>query len=453
MLVNIIMRRETIDAILSTWAPTDQYLTYSQIKQRLVEKNLIKATNDRSLSRWLNKLTKEGTLRKTNDGYYLETKPKGYQVFDYLAELRQKFPNYIYEGEVGGWISRLCASTYLNFDDTQIQKIDEKLSFGLISTRLGELFEALYFLRNDVLKRRCGLAQLKLKDIVIREALFGLLTKSIGEHQATEELVEKYIHLLRSPEKKIFDFVWEVNKPVEDFDYVSHLADDFFFENVEKDPLGYKRELKTDSLKKIDKYTIEELIYKYIKIQKNIRKKYELCINKEEEFSYSLTAEESELENTYRTAILVKVAEKLKSLETNTEDFAVILTRHPATMNQYYTPEHILYESMQWAAKPPEEDFLKKVWQETHDEEKTFESMVAERLSIYNSLNKEVLESLKTKPWVRNELSKLGDYNEIIRIYIAKREEQLRQTKKSMQEFFDKIELGIKNAANEKSKE
>jgi hypothetical protein len=451
MLVNIIMRRETIDAILSSWAPTDERLTYSQIKQRLVEKNLIKATNDRSLSRWLNELTKEGTLRKANEGYYLETKPKGYQVFDYLAELRQKFPDYIYEGEVGGWISHLCASTYLNFDDTLIQKIDEKLVFDLISTRMGELFEALYILRNDILKRRCGLAQLKLDDIVVREALFGLLTKSIGEHQATEELVEKYIHLFRSPEKKMFNFVWEVNKPVEDFDYVSHLADDFFFENVEKDPLGYKRELK-ESLKKSDKYSIEELIDKYIKIQKNIVKKHESGANKEEEFGYSLTTEESELENTYRTAILVKVAESIKALETNTEDFAVILTRHPATMNQYYTPEHILYESMQWAAKPPGEEFLKKVWQETRAEEKTFESMAAERLSMYNSLNKEILESLKSKPWVKNELSKLGDFDEIIRLYIIKRIEHQRKTKESLHKFLDMTKLGIKKAA-EKAKE
>lgn len=437
VLVNIIMRREIIDAILSTWAPTAERLTYSQIKQRLVEKNLIKVTNDRSLSRWLNKLTKEGTLRKTNEGYYLETKPKGYQVFDYLAELRQKFPNYIYEGEVGGWISHICASTYLNFDDTLIQKIDEKLAFNLISTRMGELFEALYILRNDILKRRCGLAQSKLNDIVVREALFGLLNRSIGEHQATEELVEKYEESFRSPEKKMFDLIWNANKQTEDTDYLDFLGEDSFLQYVEEDPSGYKKFLKSDSLKKIDKYSIEELIDKYIKIQKNIEKKHESSANEEEEIGYSLTMEESELENTYRTAIIVKVAESLKALETNTEDFAVILTRHPATMNQYYTPEHILYEVMQWAVKPPEEEFLKNVWQEFRDKEKTFESMVAERLSMYNSLNKEVLESLKSKHWIKNELSQFGDFKEIIRLYDVKKKKQLRERNKDLEKIFE----------------
>lgn len=436
MLVNNIVRREIIDAILSTWTPADKYLTYSQIKQRAVEKKLIKATNDRSLSRWLNNLRKEGVLKKTEEGYYLETKPKAYQVFDYLSEIRQKFPNYIYEGKVGSWISHICASTYLNFDETLIQNIDERLAFDVISTRMGELFESLYILRNDILKRRCGLSHLKLNDVVVRETLFGFLTKSIAEHQATEEITEKYLRLFGKTEKKMFDCILEANKPKADFDYVDHLGQDYFFENVEEDPQSYKGFLKAESLK-IDKYSIEELIDKYTKIQKSIEENHKPD-NPQEEFSYSLTKEESELENTYRTAILVKVAEGMKALQTNTEDFAVILTRHPATMNQYYTPEHILYESMQWAAKPPEEEFLKKVWQETRDEEKTFESMVAERLSMYNNLNKEIIASLKSKPWVKNELSKLGDFNEILRLYNKKRSKYLRERKKSMQDFFER---------------
>jgi hypothetical protein len=54
--------------------------------------------------------------------------------------------------------------------------------------------------------------------------------------------------------------------------------------------------------------------------------------------------------------------------------------------------------------------------------------MVAERLSHYNNLNKEIIERLRSKPWVRNELSKLGSFDEILRLYVEKRKRYLRES-------------------------
>lgn len=451
MLVDNIMRRQTIDAILSVWKPEDDCLTYSQIKQRVVAKGLIRETNDRSLSRWLGNLTKDGLLKKTKDGYFLETKPKAYHVFDYLNELRRKYPNYIYEGEIGGWISHICALTYLNFNETLIHKMDEKMAFDIISTRIGELFEALYLLKNDLLKRRSGLSKLKLNDWVVREAFFGFLTKSIGEHHATEELTERYLKNLGRIENKMFDYIWAENKPKEGFDYIDHLGQDFFFEHIEEDPQSYKRYLKGESLK-IDKYSIEELINKYIKIQQSIERKHKSG-NPEEIHGYRLTEEESDLESIYRTAILVKVAEGMNALETNIEDFAIIVTRHPATMNQYYTPEHILYEAMEWAREPPKEKILRKWWHESLEDEKTFESMVAERLSHYNNLNKEIIESLRSKPWVKNELSKLGSFDKILKLYVKKRKRYLRESEKQFKSLLEGFEKLPKSFENENKRE
>jgi hypothetical protein len=450
MLVTNLMRSQIVDAILSIWAPGEECLTYSQIKQRSVSKGLINKTNDRSLSRWLGNLVEDGMLRKTQNGYFLETKPKVYQVFDYLSQLRQKYPKYIYEGEVGGWISHVCALTYLNFDETLMQKFDERLAFEIISTRIGHLFGALYTLKNDVLKRRCGLSQLRLNDEVVREALFGLLNKSIGENHETEELVGKYLRYLGKIEQKMFDQIWAQNKSKGDFDYADYLGQDFFVENIEEDPQGYKKFLKKESLN-IEKYSIDELINKYIKIQQSIELKHK-PENPKEEYGYALTEEEAELENNYRTAILTKVAEGIKALETNTEDFAIILTRHPATMNQYFTPEHILYEAMKWAASPPEEDLLKEMWQEIHEEEKTFEAMVAERLAQYNSLTKEKVEALRSKPWVKNELSKLGNFDEILRLYAEKRNKYLREREKQVKSFFERFDKGLENLEDTKTK-
>ncbi len=389
-------------------------------------------------SRWLGQLVKDGMLKKTEKGYLLETKPKAYQVFDYLNELRQKYPKYIYEGEVGALFSHTCALTYLNFDETLIQKVDEKMAFDVISTRIGELFGALYLLRNDILNRRCGLTKLRLNDEVVREAFFGLLNRSIGEHCETENLVEEYLNKFGEFEKKVFNPIWEENKQRGDADHFYRLANDIFCDKIEEDPDSYKKFLKNEFID-IDKYSAEELMEKYVAINKLIEEKHKPK-KSHQMYSYTLSKEESSLEHNYRTAILTKVAECIKALETNTEDFGVIITRHPATMNEYFTPEHILYESMKWAAKPPEEDFLKKAWQDTRNEERTFEAMVADRLSMYNNLNREIVEGLKSKPWVKNELSKLGNFDEIVRLYCQKRKKHLEENKRSIKNSMEMIE-------------
>ena len=438
MLLNINMQTSKIDAIITAWQNETDVLRYSQIKRHLVNRKIIGEKNDRSLSRWLKKLVKEDYLEKTENGYILKMKPKAYQVFDYLNELRQKYEHYIHEGEVGGWISHLCASTYLNFDEKLIGRFDEKLAFDTISVRLGELFEALYLLKNDILKRRCGLAQLRLNDFVVRETLFGLLNRSIGGHHGTEELAKAYSSHLGSIEKKSFDKLWKKNRPKYDLDTVDFLGNDFFFDKIEEDPDGYKQSLKKESSLDIEKYTVEELIEKYVAINNWIQRNHKIELEKEH--GYALTPEESELESNYRTAILVKVAECIRALDTGTEDFAVILTRHPRTMNQYFTPEHILYEAMEWAREPPKEEVLKKFWQEIRDEEKTFEGMVAERIVYYNNINPKLIEALKSRPWVKKELSKYGNFSEILRLYKIKLKKRLKQDAENAKRVFKLIE-------------
>lgn len=447
VLLDIIMQPSTVDAIIAAWKSETDVVRYSQIKRHLVNRKIIGEKNDRSLSRWLKKLVKEDYLEKTEDGYTLKMKPKAYQVFDYLNELRQKHEHYIYEGEVGGWLSHLCASTYLNFDETLMSEFDEKLAFDIISVRLGELFGALYLLKNDILKRRCGLTQLRLNDSVVRETLFGLLIRSIGGHRATEELAKAYSSHLGSIEKRSFDKLWKKNRPKYNPDRVDFLGEDFFFDKIEEDPDDYKQSLKKESSLDIDKYTVEGLIEKYVEINKWIQRNHKTELEKEH--GYMLTPEESELESNYRTAILVKVAECTRALGTSTEDFAVILTRHPRTMSRYFTPEHILYEAMEWAREPPKEQVLKELWHEIRDEEKTFEGMVAARLCSFRHINPKTIESLRSRPWVKKELSKFGSFSEILRLYATKFKKRLSNDEKARREF---LELTTTFSRNSKGK-
>jgi hypothetical protein len=155
---------------------------------------------------------------------------------------------------------------------------------------------------------------------------------------------------------------------------------------------------------------------------------------------FAYAPEESELESNYRTAILTKVAKGIKALRTSTEDFAMIITRHPETMNEFYTPEHILHEAIEWALKPPEDDWGKKIWQESHEEEKTFEGMVAEHLSIFGwRFPRSTYAKMRSLPWLRRELEARGDFSKILKLYSKKRRKRLEHDKKAMSAFEEMI--------------
>ena len=418
------MQASKRDAIISAWREEGEVLTYTRIKQHLTDRGIIKETNDSSVSRWLKSLVKDGFLVKTEKGYMLELKPKTYQVFDYLNEIRQKYSRYIYEGEVGGWFSHVCALTYLNLEEKFMREIDERVAFDVLSLRIAELFFALYLLRNAVTKRRCGLKSLKLPDTVVRETFFGLLDRSIGVY-ATDEIVERYLHFLRRPWKEYFRKLWKVRETKKGKkDYIA-LLEGLFFDRTFGDVEGYKKYLQKTASIDIEKFKMEELVQKFVHIHEWIEKNHEREMR--EEHGYTLTHEESELESNYRMAVLTKLAEAIKALGTDMEDFAVILTKHPATMSRYYTPEHILYEAMEWARKPPEDELLRSLWLEARERGKTFEGMVAERLIGMGNFSVREYEQLMSKPWVIRELTKLSDFDKILRIYSKKLKRRLRE--------------------------
>jgi len=433
------MQPHNIDRILSAWKNEGETLRYKQIKQFVVSKGIINETNDRSLSRWLKKLVREDILEKSEKGYTLKTRPKVYQVFDYLNELRQKSADQIYDGEIGGIISHVCALTYLSFDEKLVQTKEERIAFDTISIRIGELFWALYELRNTLLKRHCGLPQLKLPDVVIRETFLGMLVEGIGRHHATEELVKKYSRHLIPVQEKIFDHIWDINRPKSEVDYETFVENDLFFDKIEKDPEYYKKQLKKRASIDLDKYSAEVLLEKLAQIGDWINKNHEKEMKEKHCFSY--TTEEADLETNYRTAVLAKIAERIKARHSTTEDFAIIVTRHPATMNEYYTPEHILREAIEWARKPPEDnDWGKNIWMEIHNDEKTFEGMVAERLVTFGWHHPvRTYSKMRLSPWVKRELLGFGDFQTILKLYSKKRRMKLKEYRKRKNRFLNEM--------------
>jgi hypothetical protein len=432
------MQSPNIYRVLSAWKNEGEILRYKQIKQFAVKKGLVTETNDRSLSRWLKKLVQEDLLEKTEKGYTLKAKPKVYQVFDYLNELRQNSADQIYDGEIGGMISHVCALTYLSFDETLIKTKEERIAFDTISVRIGELFWALYELRNILLKRHCGLPRLKLPDEVIRETFLGMLVESIGKHHETEELVSNYSSHMIPAQKKNFDYLWDINRKKSGVNDEIFLETDLLLTKIEKDPESYKKELKKRASIDLDKYSAEELLEKLARIRNWVSKNHEKEMKEKHCFSY--TIEESELESNYRKAVLAKVTEGIRARHSTTVDFAIIATRHPATLDEYYTPEHILREAIEWAKKPPEDDWGKNIWKEICDDEKTFEGMVAERLVVFGWHHPAgTYAKMRLTPWIKRELAGVGDFHTILKLYSQKRKLKLKEDRKRINRFLSKM--------------
>ena len=424
------------EKILTAWKNEGETLRYKEIKQFAVSKGVISQTNDRTLSRWLKRLVHEEFLEKSEKGYTSKTRPKVYQIFDYVNELKQKYSDHIYEGEVGGMISHVCALTYLSFDEALVQTKEERIAFGALSVRIGELFWALFELRNVLLKRRFGLPRLRLPDEVIRETFFQMLVQSVGEHHATEEIVKRHSRHLTSANKQIFNSVWKANHQRPESEYDSMLERDLFFDNIEANPQFYKKKLMKEEKLDLDKYTAEELAEKYLQVKKSIMEKHQKDIKNRHSFSYS--KDEAELESGFRVGALTKLAEGIKAANGTTEDFAIIVTRHPASLNEFYTPEHVLREAIEWARKPPEDDqWGEVIWREIHEDEKTFEGMVAERLVTFGRFPVSSYSKMREYPWLKRELSGFGDLKVILQLYAKKRRKQLQEDKRKTRRFLD----------------
>jgi hypothetical protein len=434
--------------LLTAWNSEGEILSYMQIKRCAISKGIISETNDRSLSRWLKKLVREDLLEKAEKGYSLKAKPKVYQVFDYINELRQKSADQIYDGEVGGIFSHICASTYLSFDENLIKTREERIAFDTISVRIGELFWALYELRNALLKRNCGLPDLKLPDEVIRETFLGMLVEGAWKHLETEELVSIYSKHMIPAQKRTLDYLLDINRRKSKVRDESLLEPSLFFDEIEKDPESFKRALKKRASIDLDKDSAEELLEKLVGIIDWIHRNHEKEIKEKHGFSY--TKEESELESNYRTAVLTKVAEGIRARHSTTQDFAIILTRHPATLNDYYTPEHILHEAIEWAKKPPEDEWGKRIWKESLDDEKTFEGMVAEHLVTFGWRHPaKVYAKMRSALWLERDLTEKGDFDTILRLYSQKRKCKLKEHRERIRQHMKRMSEISKNASQE----
>jgi len=423
------------DAIISAWSTENEPLKFNKIVEHLLKKGVIRSDkNHASVSRWLGKLESEKVLEKIEEGYKLNLKPKEYILFDYLNELRQKYKGRYYLSDIGGSLWKGAVLAMLGFPQEGAKDIETWLATEILSIRIGELFMALERLRNTILQRKAGLP-IPMPDDVDREVFFAFLDKSIGEEGTTDELVKRY----RKQLMKYYDISYKMFSTAFYASWAHNYFDkpkpkaSFFLEHLSEttSDLDEVRQ-HTDSLKQglaaegfiVDNHNLEGpdgLLSKLESVSKKI-------FGEKPDY----VSEDLDLESKLETAVLVKTAEKIKEIDIDFDDFAVILTRHPATMSRYYTAEHVLYDAMKWATEEPSEDGISKgvfrqAWLREKAESKTPEVMISNYLFNNAHFNPDDYRDLRGKPWVVKELSKHADFDKIVSKYERKLKTKLRK--------------------------
>jgi hypothetical protein len=300
---------------------------------------------------------------------------------------------------------------------------------------MGEIYAAIESLRNVIIQRYAGL-DAPMDEIVDREVFFAILKKNIEEEGTTEELVTKYrpqlekIHEIPhdwshdSPYKKVVTnyFKAKDNKLM----FIQQLYTDIWylkqiFYNIE----GYKKDLKIDGFN-VDKHELNS--------PQGLLSRYKALVERMEEGKYK--AEEVDTESQLHVAVLIKVAEKIKEMNIDLDDFAIILARHPFTIDRYNSAEYTLYDAVKWVSEgPPKDALLNSVWLRERQECKTNEAMIASRLLTNTHFGIEEYRSLRSKPWVVKELSKIANFDDVLRIYKRRLNQKFRRKKR----FIDDI--------------
>ncbi len=406
------------DAFLSAWSSEDQTLSFMDLVRHSHKQDLIFSEKQHSMvSLWLRKLQQEKAVRKTRDGYQLILKPDEYRLFNNLNVLRKKYETSIFRGEVGGSIWKSCALSILGLPKEPLKDKDVRIAFNILLVRLGAIFSALEKLRNVLAKRAAGLPT-AIDRNVDREVFFALLNKNIGQTGTTEELVQRYMERLAGllEYREYFGMRWSrtcENRSVMIRNLQELSMDTQHLKQVCHNIRKYKNQLKKEGFH-VDKHQLEGP-YGLVARYKTLRGRAPSPLRSDKEDD-----EKSKLS----LAILIKVAENLKKLNVDLDDFAIVLSHHPVTMPYFFTAEHVLYDAMKWATEEPTDEWLRTEWVQQKKMHENVEAVIAQYLIDRAYFSVEDYSQLRSRPWILKKLAKNADFEKILQIYGEKLSKQ-----------------------------
>jgi hypothetical protein len=162
----------------------------------------------------------------------------------------------------------------------------------------------------------------------------------------------------------------------------------------------------------------------------------------EEEKPEPFSKEESELRsklNILRLALRVRIAQNMKQMKADLDDFAVILTRH-AQSTSNWTIEHELYTTWKAIKDTKEGKSPHSVYEIYRQEILKDPLWVLAYIVATNHVATEELEKLKEKPWVQIEFGK--EYDSFLKYYAQELKKELTE----LEEYYHSIKKPSRNA-------
>lgn len=398
--------------VLALWANgSESWLIHKEIVDQLVKQGMRKRTAVRAIKRVLD----EGKLERHIEGSSSKYRPvfrlKDFDFLEYLSNLHAATSKFgmVHDWDVGGWLSHAAAGVIVGFPPVEMEKLqpDESLALNTILVRIAELYSALMDLRDVLLVRRAG-AEVNFSDDLLRQVLLEchvrVLDKTMGR---TDSIIEKLGASFGDwsvPARQMFDrnSPERVATALDSFPISLNLVHSF------SRLLHAKKHLRKQGFN-IDRHSIAEISAKLrhaqLKMDQFSDKFIESAIKKKRRDIVEIPVPErmnTDL-SLLSAAYSVKLAEIFsKSGLRELQDMALVVTRHPNTMETQMTTERMLSEFI---------EMMKEFRQEKMSglsEEQLAKFLGREFGESHYRLDPDEVDDLKDKPWLNKELGVHG---------------------------------------------
>ncbi len=398
--------------ILGLWKDRpESSLIHRQIVDELASQGVPRHRTVRGIKR----LVQERKLEKVQQGRSAKYRPiyklKDFGTLDYLSELHMRVSRngLVYDWGVGTGFSHAAAGTIVGYPPVEREELspDERLALDTILVRMSELYSALMDLRDVLIIRKAG-GEAKFSDDLVRQVLFECHVRSLDKTMGTTKSVYEKLSPSLGVWSDPINYMRDHNGlGSDDPARLDAIPLSLGLLNTFQKLLTMKKELKREGMD-IDHYSLTELASKLRQIHEKMERHSDTTFRSLRRrqphgiIEVAIPERTREHLSLLRRAYSVKIAEVFSRHGLREmQDMALVITRHPNTMETQMTTERMLSEFIE-GMKEFGRDRIKGL-----SEEKLAKFLGQEFGETYYRVPPDEVDELRDKPWLKQEI---GDH-------------------------------------------
>ncbi len=413
---------ELSSKILGLWSnePT-AFLTHREITTKLEATGVPKRRILRGIKRLLHEKKLENQQKGTTSHYRPIYKLKEFDTLQYLFELNSSVSGkgMVYDWGVGGGISHTASGTIIGFPPVERDKLrpDEGLALDTIMVRVSELYSALMELRDVLIIRKAG-CDVGFSDNLMRQVILECHSRLIDRTMGPTDILRVHLSSSLGEWSEAVASMCAENK-VGSNDPAQPEDTPLSFTLLQ--PFDRLLEVKKHLLKEgfdIDHYTLADLADRLRRMQEKTDLEMNRTLErlkkehpKEMMISAKIPEKLSSDLQLLRRAYAVRLAEEFSKVGLGElQDMALVITRHPNTMENQMTTERMVSEFIGMIREFEQEKIAGL------SEEGLAKFLGHELGDVYYRFPPDEVNALKDKPWLTQELGPytpafLDEYN------------------------------------------